>query len=93
MMADKGFTERDLFEQRDVSLNIPPFLEKKDQLSVEEIVPPRRIAKLRIHVERQMERVKNFHILDFLPITLCDVADKLFCVCAWLTQFQPPLCP
>ena len=93
VMADKGFTIGDLLEGKGVSLNIPPFLSKKDQLSAAEVVKTRRIAKLRIHVERQMERIKNYKMLDFLPITLCDVSNKLFCVCAWLTLFQPPPCP
>lgn len=93
VMADKGFTIADLLEQRGASLNIPPFLEKKDQLTADETVATRRIAKLRIHVERQMERLKNVGILRFIPITMCDMADKLFFVCSWLTQFQPPLCP
>lgn len=93
VMADKGFKVKDLLERRGATLNIPPYLEKKDQLSHEETIVTRRIAKLRIHVERQMERVKNFHILDFLPISLCDITNKIFFVCAWLTQFQPPLCP
>lgn len=93
IMADKGFTISNLPEERGVGVNVLPFLQKKDQLSHEETVLTRPIANLRIHVERQMERVKNFHILDFLPVSLCDVADKHFSVCAWLIQYQPPLCP
>ena len=53
----------------------------------------RRIAKFRIHVERAIERIKNYHILDYVPITLCSsgVIDQIFFVCAMLTNFQPPL--
>ena len=88
VMADKGFTIDDLLEQRGVTLNIPPFLSKKDQLSAAQVVETRRIAKLRIHVERQMERVKNYRILEFLPITLCDVTNKLF-FCVFVAYSVP----
>ena len=53
----------------------------------------RRIASLRIHVERAMERIKNYRIFDkSLPIQLTDIADRLFFVCCVLTNFQEPLC-
>ena len=73
IMADKGFMIRDLCEERGVSLNIPAFLEKKDQLSHEETAQTRRIAKLRNH-ERQMECVKNYHIEELtLMHTFCHI--------------------
>ena len=47
----------------------------------------------RIHVERAIERIKNYHILDYVPITLCSsgIIDQIFFVCAMLTNFLPPL--
>ena len=44
-------------------------------------------------MERAIERIKNYHILDFVPITLCKngIIDMIFFVCAMLTNFQPPL--
>ena len=61
-MADRGF---DLI-LREVHLNIPPFLKDKKQFEQEEkeFIITRRVASLRIHVERAMERIKNFHIFD-----------------------------
>lgn len=61
LMADHGFNIQDLFEQKRVRVNIPPFLNGKPQLSEEELVKTRRIATIRIHVERDIE---NYHILD-----------------------------
>ena len=48
-----------------------------------ELLETRRIASLRIYVERAMERIKNYHILDFVPITLCrnGIIDDIFCLC------------
>lgn len=93
LMADRGFTIQDLFEQKGVRVNIPPFLNGKPQLSENELMETRRIATIRIHVERAIERIKNYHILDFSPVSMCQnkLVDQVFYVCAMLTNFQPPL--
>ena len=91
VMADRG-VEDDLI-LRGVHLNIPPFLRNKKQFSEKELIVTRRIASLRIHVERAMERIKHYHIFDrSLPVQLTDITDRLFFVCCVLTNFQEPLC-
>ena len=93
VMADRGFDIEEDLALRGVRLNIPPFLRGKTQLSEKELITTRRIASLRIHVERAMERIKNFHIFDrSLPSSLTDIADRIFFVCCVLGNFQPPLC-
>ena len=57
-MADKGFEIAGDLPQG-VTLNIPPFLGEKDHLSIEGETETRRIASVRIHVERAMARIKN----------------------------------
>lgn len=37
VMADRGFTIRDMLDKKNVSLNIPPFLDGRKQLSAEDI--------------------------------------------------------
>ena len=92
VMADRGFDIEEDLMLRGVSLNIPPFLRGKSQLSEKELIVTRRIASLRIHVERAMERIKNFHIFDKnIPVSLTDIADRIFFVCCVLTNFQGPL--
>ena len=92
VMADRGFDIEEDLLLKGVHLNIPPFLRGKSQLSERELVTTRRIASLWIHVERAMERIKNFHIFDkILPISLTDIADRIFFVCCVLTNFQEPL--
>ena len=49
-MVDKGFTVQDLLPLG-VSLNIPPFLGSKGQMTPEEVVQTQQIASLQIHVE------------------------------------------
>jgi len=93
VMADRGFDIQEDLALLGVGLNIPPFLKGKSQLSESELVETRRIASIRIHVERAMERIKNFHIFDrTLPSSMSTVANQIFYVCAVLSNFQPPLC-
>lgn len=93
LMADRGFDIKGDLILRGVRLNIPPFLKGKQQLSQSELIETRRIASLRIHVERAMERLKNFHIFDKpLPPSFRDTANQTFYVCAVFTNFYPPLC-
>ena len=63
IMADRGF-DIDVLPDR-VSTNIPPFLGSRKQLESEEVVSTRWIATVHIHVERAIERIKNFRIAHF----------------------------
>ena len=92
VMADRGFAIEEDLVLIGARLNIPPFLRGKSQLTENELVVTRRIASLRIHVERAMERIKNFHIFDkSIPVSLTDIANRFFFVCCVLTNFQQPL--
>lgn len=65
---------------------------KRNQFSKSEVECTRRIASARIHVERKMEQIKNFRILQgILPISLSSKADAIFFVCSALTNLLPPL--
>ena len=92
VMADKGFTIEDLLKNKCCNLNIPPFLKGKSQFSTDQVLETQEIAELRIHVERSIGRVKNFHIFDgVLPLTLAPIASKMFKVCCWLTNLDVPM--
>ena len=71
--AEKGFDVYDLFRNHNIELNHPPFLRGINQFSEEELVEMRRIASLRIHVERAIERIKNYRILDHIPANLSKI--------------------
>ena len=92
VMADRGFLIEDLLGEG-VSLNLPPFRDSKDsQLSAKQVEETRRIAAVRIHVERAIQRIKVFHILDgVMPLSLHHNAEDIFKVCAYLTNFQTPI--
>ena len=55
VMADRGFTIRDQLRAINVNLNIPPFMEGRGQLPASEVLEGRKIASLRIHVERDIQ--------------------------------------
>ena len=60
VMADKDFDIQDDFAAKGVTVNIPSFLKGKHSLAEE--MKHKKIASLRIHVERCIERIKNWHI-------------------------------
>ena len=61
VMADKGVTVQDLLPPG-VGLNIPPFLGSQGQMNAKDVVKTQLIASLRVHVERAINKIKNFRI-------------------------------
>ena len=91
-MADRGFTVSDLFEPLGVKLRLPSFLNGREQLSVEETVTSQQIAAERVHVERQIQRLKCFEIFSQpLPLKMAGSLNQLVTVCAILCNFQDPI--
>ena len=72
------------------SVNIPP-QKLLPQLTESELVETRRIASVRIHVERIIGRLKQYHILNNIPNNMAGVADRIFFVCTIFTNFSKPL--
>ena len=92
VMADKGFTIEDLLSPLNCSLNIPPFLSEKVQFSKEDVERTQKIAKLRIHVERAIRRVKENHLFDaVIPLSLASSINQIWSVCCMLSNFKGPL--
>ncbi|KAM7308766.1 uncharacterized protein ISCGN_012399 [Ixodes scapularis] len=91
VMADKGFRIEEMLKKINVRLNIPPFL-RKGYFTTEEVKETEQIASLRIHVERRIQRIKNFHIFDRpVQISLAPVVSEMWAICVALTNFQSPL--
>ena len=91
-MADRGFTINEMLQAIGVELNIPPFMEGRQQLSAEEVQQGRSIASCRIHVERAIGRIKSFNILkNTLPISMARLANQIVSVCAYLSNFKTVL--
>ena len=92
VMADKGFDIAFDVALQGAKLNIPPFLKNQQQFSKKNVILTRQIASLRIHVERAIGRIKQYHILStVVPLTLVHCIDSIWGVCSALSLFHPPL--
>ena len=92
VMADKGFQIQDILAPLGVRLNTPPFLTSNSQMPVDDVVLTSKIARLRIHVERAIGRIKEYHILqNVLPAAIWDTINQVVYVCCMLANFNPPL--
>ncbi|MGR3913214.1 MAG: transposase [Gammaproteobacteria bacterium] len=91
LMADRGFDIEDLLAPLGIKLNVPA---RKPGLQLTEagVLRTQRIARVRIHVERAINRAKNFTIFDkVIPLSLAGSINQMWSVCCLLTNFQPPL--
>lgn len=94
VLADKGFPEIktviDLSGKK-VQMVMPPFLEKKNEFSTEETQQTYSVARVRIHVERIMQRLRTYQILHKIPQHLFHCIDDILHICCVLVNLQPPI--
>ena len=94
VMADKGFLIQDLLETKKAKLTIPPFLSrtKSLQFTAKEVTDTEQIARLRIHDERAIRRIKEYQIfVRVLPVSLAGSVNQVWTICCLLTNFRGPL--
>ena len=94
IMVDKGFDIQHLLTGIGVRLNIPPFRQGDWQFTPDDLrKTKKKIAAVRIHVERAIKRLKEFRLIGAESIlnSLCDLADHIIVVAAYLCNFQPGL--
>ena len=92
VLADRGFLIGEELANNGVQLVIPAFTKGKKQLSQREQEVSRQIARVRIHVERVMRRIKTFNIVsDIFPICLQQHADDIVTICCALSNLLPNL--
>ena len=92
VMADKGFNIDDLLCSKGVKLNLPPYLLNRAQFSPEEVKETKTIAKVRIHVERAIRRIKEYYLFDNeIPLSLLGTVNQMWTVACLLVNFQGPL--
>jgi len=97
IMADRGFTIRALLTLHRATLNMPPFTQKctwgKGRcLTQKQIQETREIAKVRIHVERAIQRIKTFRLIgQIIPWHLKPKMNQIIVVCSFLCNLYPKL--
>jgi hypothetical protein len=92
VMADKGFLIADVAKRHGIEVVIPPLASSKVQLSESDLNKGRKIAKVRIHVERAIERAKSFQILaQELNNSCFKYVSKLIRVCFMVANMRGEL--
>ena len=93
VMADKGFDISDILGDCGVKVTIPNFKgQGRSQLKEGEGKRSEKIAEARIHVERAIQRIKTYRILDReVRLSMAHLAEQIFTVCAYLVNFQTPI--
>jgi hypothetical protein len=90
IMSDRGFS----LDAKHTHLTLihPPFLDRQRQLTSQQVIQTRIIARHRIHVERCMGRIKNFKLLNgVIPLKSIYLLNYWFYICSFFTVFDEPL--
>ena len=91
VMADRGFNIRHLLLTKKCTLNIPSFSHGK-VMSSKALKRSRKIAQVRIHVERAIRRMKTFKILSgTIPLRLRYCLDQIITIVSVLCNLQKRL--
>lgn len=95
VMADRGFKNIEhLLQKKGCILIRPPSVLSNSKPTKEEVIETRRIASLRIHVERVIRRIREFNILkphSTIHHDTIDIVDEMIIVAAGLINVQLPL--
>ncbi|XP_064467724.1 uncharacterized protein LOC135378593 [Ornithodoros turicata] len=89
ILSDKGFPSVRADMSDNGAVLIMPPMEKGGQYSEQDMDDTYRVAQVRIHVERAIQRLKLFNVLnDRVPVTLIPHMNKIIRVCAALVSTQ-----
>ena len=92
VMVDKGFQIEEEVADRGCKIIQPPFLKDRDKFTPREGIENVDVARVRVHVERAIQRIKVFKILSTdLPRNLLHEADKILVVICGLVNLQSPI--
>ena len=93
VMADRGFGTNKISDQlasQGVEIVMPSFKGRnRSQLSRQEVLKSEECSKVRIHIERMIQRIKCWHILDReQQLKIHDIIEQVFTVVAYMSNFQ-----
>ena len=86
ILADRGFVTAEEVATKGAALAIPSFTWGKSQMQAKDVDGSRKIAHVRIHVERVIGPLKKFKILNStIPITQADLLKWCYDCCVTLS--------
>ncbi|KAG5286446.1 hypothetical protein AALO_G00014950 [Alosa alosa] len=86
VMVDRGFLINDIVPCK---VYRPPFLSGRSQMSASEVTETQAIARLRVHVERSIRRVKEHKFFDsVIPLRVFGSINQLYTVACLLTNYE-----
>ena len=91
VLADRGFTVEEEILMAGAELVMPPAAKGKAQMTSKDIAKTKRVANVRIHVERVIQKLKTFSILSkVIPIaSICTGGfDDVLTVCCAIINMQ-----
>lgn len=92
VLADRGFPLREILLVKQAELVLPPAGKGATQMTSDQVSQTKKVANVRIHVERVIRRLKQFRFLSqIIPISLLRYADDIVVVCAAITNLQGPI--
>ena len=87
--ADRGFLIAEEVATREAVLEIPSFTRGKSQMPAKDVDESRRVAQVRIYVERVIGRLKTFKILNStIPISQVDLLNDVMIVVSALVNLN-----
>lgn len=94
VLADKGFPQiKSLLDEsgRNILIVVIPLFLHNQPFTEEEVESTYKIAKVRIHIERIMQRIRTFEIVDKFTIEILPYCDNIVFMCCVLVNLQPPI--
>ncbi|XP_059472670.1 uncharacterized protein LOC132195002 [Neocloeon triangulifer] len=95
VLVDRGFKNVDtVFESKGVRMEKPPSVRKGIPMDEDQGPGCKKIAALRIHIERLIGRVRNFKMVSphaCIPSSMIQYLDDAVAVAVGLANFSPPL--
>ncbi|XP_064461554.1 uncharacterized protein LOC135371427 [Ornithodoros turicata] len=92
VMTDKGFLIEHQCDDARVRLIRPPFLKQRKQMRESEALANQKIARARVHVERAIQRIKAYKILQQkFPTQLLPVFDNVVRLLCGLVNLSRPI--
>lgn len=89
IMADNGFPIQAELMLRGAELVKPPSARGFDQALRANVMSTKRVANIRIHVERAIQRLKTFRVLSgTYPISMISILDEVIIICAALCNIE-----